>query len=249
MITLKELNKAINNLRLVGMFPKKTLQYGVQYKFNIDGIDYYYVHLTAHMSYHMKTSNSIIAPWIGCFLSDKKIINIERIKHTTKLVSDSVVTTEELIPVYLETKELDIISDYFNDVEDLFKSDSSNTYRYAIPLNRYENLNKITIVNHNESCYLCLNEKMEKSYCILNSKYIDGIVYTNVRNYAHKILSQVNNTVNQHLNKQSIEDKSLIINSFNTLKYNLKCTQPSEENKILIRENLNFLLIDKQIWL
>lgn len=241
MITLKDFYKITTDLRLVGYFPKKTLIDRTLYTFINTDVKYYYLHLSSHMNYEIETKDSTYTPWIGSFISTSPITKLSKITRRTNLVDGVVEITEvkEEIPIKQGTA-LTMVSNHLADITYLNTNANYPNYKYAIPIDKFENLKKVEIKNTDNGCYITVSPA--QSYCILESFYSDGLLYTHVRSYTHRVLSQANSIVTNELHNNISRDRNIITGSFRTLVSNLEHVIHTEGNKELIKIELAKLL-------
>ena len=243
MITLKDFHKITNDLRLVGYFPKKSIVDRTIYKFTDKDITYNYLHLSSHMSYEIETKEGLYSPWIGPFICSSPIIKVSKITRKTTLVEDSVelVEVKEEIPIKIGSP-LTMVSNYLNDNTHLNINNLYPTYNYAFLIEDFANLSKVEFKNTENGCYLSVSPN--HSYCILESLYCAGVLYTHVRSYAHNVLAQANSIIVNEVRNTINRDKGIITGSFRTLISNLKHINNTEENRKLITEEISKFLAD-----
>ena len=239
-LTTDILNRAIHNLRTVGLFPKKTLRQRHLYTINYKDIDYFYYYTTEpnHLIITFK-DGTVYKPWVGPLLTNKEIKSISRIKVRTCVSpsDNSIQLHEEIIDVVIQKGgSIKGLEGYLKDDNNLNTNPLYPNYKYCLDISKY-GIQQHLIKNVDGRVYITFNTNCN---CILDSYYENNNLYTNYRPAAIQILSRSSYAIkyeNEKAERSTQISLNLIKCSFKTLLDNLKNVDLDNEeiNKELIR--------------
>lgn len=140
-LTIDILNRAIHNLRTVGLFPKKTLRQRHLYTINYKDIDYFYYYTTEpnHLIITFK-DGTVYKPWVGPLLTNKEIKSISRIKVRTCISpsDNSIQLHEEIIDVVIHKGgSIKGLEGYLKDDNNLNTNPLYPNYKYCLDISKY----------------------------------------------------------------------------------------------------------------
>ena len=236
-LTIDILNRAIHNLRTVGLFPKKTLRQRHLYTINYKDIDYFYYYTTEpnHLIITFK-DGTVYKPWVGPLLTNKEIKSISRIKVRTCVSpsDNSIQLHEEIIDVVIHKGgSIKGLEGYLKDDNNLNTNPLYPNYKYCLDISKY-GIQQHLIKNVDGRVYITFNTNCN---CILDSYYENNNLYTNYRPAAVQILSMSSSNIKSENERATQISLDLIKCNFKALLDNLKTVDLENEeiNKELIK--------------
>ena len=239
-LTTSLLNKAIHNLKTVGLFPKKTLRQRHLYTINYKDTDYFYYYTTEpnHLVITFK-DGTVYKPWVGPLLTTKEIKSVSKIKAKTCISSsdNSVQLHEEIINIDIQKGgSLRDLEGYLKDDNNLNTNPLYPNYKYCLDISKY-GIQQYLIKNIDGRVYITFNTICN---CILDSYYENNNLYTNYRPAATQILNMSSSTIkseNERTERATQISLDLIKCNFKSLLDNLKNVDLENEeiNKELIK--------------